>query len=574
MTVFQVKDLHLSFQGARVFEDICVTLGAGQRVGIVGPNGSGKTSLIRAILGEVAPDRGSVDWALKPRIGYVPQKWVLDEAKTPLQLAGYEKSAFLGQCGIGRHLWDSPCSTLSGGERTRLLIALALSGDPGLLVLDEPTNHLDIPGIEWLEKTIRRFPGAALVVSHDRFFLDAVVDRIWEVRDGRLKTYQGGYSSYARAAREERARQSKEHANWEREVADLKQEIVDRRQWFEKAHRDAGNNDFLRRKAKKHARQFLAKETALARLMDAEPEVDREQRDLKVAVGHAGHRTKTVLRAVDLLFSYAAPREAAREIPRARPVLDGVTLSLGPKDKAGLIGSNGSGKTTLIRVLLGELRPQAGEVWLNPGVRMGYLSQMLQDLNVGQSPADNVSAKTGLTVAESRDLLGRMDISGDTQVRPLGTLSMGERTRVAISCLCFGAYDVLVLDEPTNHLDVTATGCVEEALASFPGALVVATHDRYFLDAVCDTIWSLEDGRVKASRGNYSVFRQEREAAERKDAGPHDAALEELSVRAELAYLVSRITAAKDESEKAALERDYSAAVGRLKASREGNHRA
>lgn len=575
MTVLRIRELSLSYQATPVFEDVSATLGVGKRVGIVGPNGCGKTSLLRVVLGEIDPDRGAVEWGRKPRIGYVPQKPDFGENETPLDLIGYDKAPFLGQCGVSRELWDHPCRELSGGEKTRVLISVALSADAELLVLDEPTNHLDIPGIEWLEKTIRAFAGTVLAVSHDRFFLDAVSTEIWELRDCHLATYSGGYSAYTRAVREDQAHRTKEYAKWQRRVRELATEVRDRRQWFEKAHDDAGKNDFLRRKAKKHARQFKAKEATLGRLLAREPGIRRQDDGLAVSIAHAGHRTRTVLRASDLCFWYEASSETpAQEPPASRPrshpsrrIVDNATLSLGPRDKVGLIGPNGGGKTTLIRLLLGELQPGSGTVWRNPEVRIGYLSQVLAELDIDSNAASTISERTGLPVADARNLLGRMGITGDMQLNSNGTLSMGERTRVAICCLCFGAFDALVLDEPTNHLDVTARECVEQALSSFPGAVIIATHDRYLLDRVCNTIWSMSHGGLEVSRGNYSEFRGRGDRSSKAGASSektNDAA-RQLALQADLAYLASRISASRDAEVTADLELEYASTLSRLK---------
>jgi ATPase subunit of ABC transporter with duplicated ATPase domains len=579
VTVLRIRELSLSYQATPVFEDVSATLGAGNRIGIVGPNGSGKTSLLRVILGEIAPDRGTVDWVRKPRIGYVPQRPEFSESETPLDLIGYDRTPLLGQCGVGRGLWDQACRELSGGEKTRTLIAVALSSDAEVLILDEPTNHLDIPGIEWLEKTVRGFAGTVLAVSHDRVFLDAVSTGIWELRDRRLMTYSGGYSAYIRTVGQEQAARAREYAKWQRRVRELAAEVRDRRQWFEKAHDDAGKDDFLRRKAKKHARQFKAKEAVLEKTLAREPQVRRPDRGLAVSIAHAGHRTRTVLRTSDLGFWYEASSGTPAQGPVPGPagprpirrIVDSATLSLGPKDKVGLIGPNGAGKTTLIRLLLGELQPKSGTVWRNPEVRIGHLSQMLAELDHGSSAAGNVSKATGLSVADARSLLGRMGITGDTQLEADGTLSMGERTRVAVCCLCFGAFDALVLDEPTNHLDVTARESVEQALSSFPGAIIVATHDRYLLDRVCNTIWSISGGGLAISKGNYSEFRGHGDRSPKADADSENAddAARRLALQADLAYLASKIAAARDAGVRADLELEYASVLGRLKALRE-----
>jgi ATPase subunit of ABC transporter with duplicated ATPase domains len=558
MTVLRLSEIDLSFPGSPVLQCVSAVLSFGSRIGIVGPNGSGKTSLVRLILGEIEPERGSVDWIKKPKVGYVPQIFHHDGSKTPLDLIGYERAEYLGQCGVGRNLWDNPAENLSGGEKTRLSLAMALSSRPEMLILDEPTNHLDIPGIEWLEKLLSSYKGTVLTVSHDRSFLDAVCQEIWEVREGRLTCFPGNYSDYVRTVEANLAYERREYAKWSREVRELTKEIRSRRQWYDKAHKDAGQDDFLRRKAKKHARQFKAKEAALQRLEARKPRLTRDEQPVLARVAHAGKRTQTILRAEGLGFEYPGSGET-----EPRPILSAADFRVRPGQKIGLIGRNGCGKTTLLRLITGTLSPTDGMLWVNPGINTGYLAQMLEGLDGESSAAANVSSETGLKVGDARNLLGRLAVMGEAQMRPFRTLSMGERTRVAVACLCFGEYDVLLLDEPTNHLDVTAREAVEAALESFPGAVVVATHDRFLLNRLCKTIWHMESGSIAVHEGTYSDFRKRRD-----DSGsPEDKNREasELAVKAEIAYLVSLISAAKDPAEKAELEERYTAALAKLK---------
>ncbi|HHY44694.1 MAG TPA: ABC-F family ATP-binding cassette domain-containing protein [Firmicutes bacterium] len=572
MTVLRLSHISLSYQGNPVLSDVSAVLASGDRVGIVGPNGSGKSSLLRLVLGEIPPDEGTVDWVKSTRIGYVPQTFNLDESKTPLDLIGHENGEYLGQCGVRRALWDAPSAKLSGGEKTRLSLAMALSRRPELLVLDEPTNHLDIPGIEWLEKLLTSYRGSVIAVSHDRSFLDGIARKIWEIRDTRLRVYSGNYSAYLKALAQRLTHERREHAKWSRKVEELREEIRARRQWYEKAHKDAGQNDFLRRKSKKHAKQFLAKESELARVMARRPEVTRDDRPVVAGISHAGIRTETLARAEELCFAYPPPDAESRDISSpsgnspseaGRVILEDASFRVSPGQKIGLIGRNGSGKTTLLRLMAGVLTPGSGSLWLNPGARVGYLAQMLDDLDPERSAAENVSLKTGLPTPGARDLLGRMAVSGEKQTRPFGTLSMGERTRVAVACLCFGAFDLLLLDEPTNHLDVPAKEAVEEALRSYVGALVVATHDRYLLDHVCTVIWHLDLGRLTVHEGTYRDLKSR--WAETATVEEKDRKAEELAAKAELAYIVSLLSTARNEGEKAELERRYEAALAKLR---------
>jgi len=509
--------------------------------------------------GVVRPDSGTIDWVERVRIGYVPQAFSYDPAKTPIDIIGYDNAAFLGQCGIGKDLWDKPAKDLSGGEKTRLSLACALSEMPDLLILDEPTNHLDISGMEWLEKLLSDFDGAVLVVSHDRFFLDKVCTGIWEILDGNLRQYLGNYSSYLRQLRKEEIHVAKEREKWASKVKNLRAEVRDRRQWFEKAHKDAGQNDFYRRKAKKHARQFKAKESILKRLMDNEPPKPRIIQRITVEVSHRGYRTETLARAIDLTFSYDAP--ACGE---TKSLLRKVNFSIKPGQKVGLIGQNGCGKTTLLNLLTGKLVPLSGQVWVNPGVKTGYLSQMLESLDLTKSATENVCMSTGLLRADARNILGKMGITEDTQTQPMATMSMGERARVAFTCMTFGQFDLLLLDEPTNHLDSAARNAVEDSLASFGGSMVIATHDRYLLDTICDTIWHIEGGLLTVHQGNYTSYKNSL-ASSQIEPAERDEKAYELLLKSRLAHIASQISTSRHESEKKDLDRQYRETLEQLR---------
>lgn len=595
MTLLRFSNLSLAYQGDHVFDNISGVLVEGRRTGIIGPNGSGKSSLVKVLLGYLQPCEGQVMWVKKVRTGYVPQDLGLPLDMTPAEICQCESAEFLGKCGVGRHLWNMPVRLLSGGQRTRLALAAALSSYPELLVLDEPTNHLDVHGMEWLERFLSRFPGTVLLVSHDRFLLDSVVEETWDLRDGKLQVYPGRYSDYLRLRKARESHLATEFQKWSVQVRNLKVEVANRRAWYEKAHRDAGQNDFLRRKAKKHARQFKAKQARLEKLLSQPPEKPRIDRGPAVDFRERGYRTRTLIRASDVSFSYPAgcrpddscpfvsfrqstdpastadPRCDGERCDRCDRVLDSISIAIGPSEKVGLVGPNGSGKTTLLKLLAGELLPCRGVVWRNPSIKVGFLSQMLEELDPNLPAHGNVSLKTGLLPHEARNLLGLMGISGEVQTRPFGLLSMGERTRVALTCLTAGPFDLLLLDEPTNHLDIPARERVEEALRAFSGALIVATHDRYLLRKVCNVTWYLKGGLLEVYRGAYGSIsstprgaRTDLRPGDQTDTG--DTAGSAVSVlKTRMAYLASKIAAARDPEEKAALDIRYQEAVEELR---------
>ncbi len=566
MTLLHLRDISLSNQGNLVLHDVSCVVPQGACIGIIGPNGCGKSSLLSIIAGKVNPGHGRVDKVKAYTIGHVPQVFPDTSRKTPLSMIGPYKSAYLGRFGIKKMLWDCPCSTLSGGEKTRLLLAMAFSENPDLLLLDEPTNHLDIPGIERLEKALREFHGTILIVSHDRQFLDSLCTGIWQIENYRVKSYSGGYSAYVQTREVEEAHRLKEYAKWQDRVQRLSKEVQDRRQWYDKAHKDAGQNDFLRRKAKKHARQAKAKEKRLEALLERKPESAAVARQVSVGLAASSYRTKTILRGQGFSFKYSASEPEIVKDARFR---------VSPGEKVALVGPNGCGKTTMIKLLAGILSPGTGSLWVNPAVQVGYLAQMLEGLDPGKTGAESVSKKTGRLVSEARNLLGYLGITGETQTLPLQKLSMGERTRVAIACLTFAPYDLLLLDEPTNHLDLIARETIEEALMAFPGAIIVATHDRFLIKRFCNTVWYLEHGELQVHQGTYQEFQEWRNTQGRSkaldvegeslDRTLRDREARELAVRAKLAYLASQLVVATDAGVKAGLEAQYEQAVSELK---------
>lgn len=572
MVLFWLRNVSISFQGVPVLEDVNAFVSQGARVGIIGPNGCGKSTLLKMITGSIKPGQGAIDWAKTPKVGYMPPQedsWAFYDG-TPLDLIGPEHSGMLGRFGLARRLCDQPVSALSGGERGRLLLAVALSRNPDLLVIDEPTNHMDINGIEALETLIKGFAGTVIIASHDRYFLDSVCTEIWRIENHQVKTYKGNYSAYMEARRAEEANLAREYSKWQDAVGRLGAEVRSRQQWYEKAHRDAGKNDYLRRRSKKHASQFKAKRRRLDKLMEHKPEKPRAVKPVTITFQEGSYRTKTILRADNLSFSYEAGTP---------PIISHAGFSVSPGEKIAIVGPNGCGKTTMIRLFARDLHPEQGSLWVNPNIQVGYLAQMLDHLDLSRSAADNVSIQTGRTVQEAKHLLGYLGISKHTQVRPLEDLSTGQRTKVALACLTFAPFDLLLLDEPTNHLDVTAREAAEEALAAFPGAVIVATHDRFLIDKVCTSIWYLEKGRLHVYQGSYSGFRnwiETRKQGSTQDKGdsggaqpdpalPEDRKAMELALKTRLAYIASQLAVVDDELEKLQLESEYEETLAQLK---------
>ena len=487
--------------GTRILLDqVSLGLSAGDVIGVVGRNGDGKSTLLGLLTGSVEPDAGRVI-----RTGGLSVA-VLAQAEEPtggqdvrdLALGGRPDHAWAAdprQRRIVAHLLagielDTAVSDLSGGERRRAALAGLLTGRHDLLVLDEPTNHLDVEAVDWLAQHLRELQErgvAMLVVSHDRWFLDAICTRIWEVHDAQVDDYEGGYAAYV-LARAERSRQAA--ANEQRRRNLVRKELA-----------------WLRRGAPARTSKPKFRIEAANELIADVPE-PRDRLELsKFAMARLG---KDVIDLAD----------ASVVLPDGRPLLSRITWSIGPGDRIGLVGANGSGKSTLLRLLAGEQRPSAGRVKHGLTLRLAHLSQHVTELDDEDrvlASVNRLRAETRLATgrdASAANLLEEFGFTGDRLVTRIGELSGGERRRLQFLRLLVGEPNVLLLDEPTNDLDIDTLTVIEDYLDSWPGTLVVASHDRYFLERVCDVEYALRgDGSVAMLPGGVDQYLAERAAA-------------------------------------------------------------
>lgn len=525
--------------GARaVLSGVNVTVYPGDKIGVVGPNGCGKSTLLRVLAGELEPDRGRREAArpvvvgyLGQHVGFAPAELGLsihaflrqaleavealaarlreleqamadpaihgDEARLAAvmeeyarvsarfeQAGGYQAGARLRAAAFGLGFREAdlerPVGTLSGGQRVRLALARLLLAAPDVLLLDEPTNHLDTAAAEWLESFLRQLKQAVVIVSHDRWFLDAVTTRTWDVEGGRVEEYAGPYSRAMELKAEQLERRRREHARQQAEIQRLE--------------------EFVRRyRAGVKARQARGRAKQLARLQPVEAPSPGPQGP-RLVWGAAGRSGREVVRLQGVVKRFGR-----------RLVLDGVDLTVEWGQRIGVIGANGSGKTTLLRLIAGRLQPDEGWVIPGEGVRLGYFAQGQDDLDPDMSVLDHMLAVQRLTPEEARRHLARFLFFGDDVLAPVGRLSGGERARVALARLILRAPNLLLLDEPTNHLDIAARTALEAALADYGGTLIVVSHDRYFLDTVCDSLWVVQGGRVQAFDGTYAAYAAARE---------------------------------------------------------------
>ena len=540
-----------AFGDRKIIGEASFRIADADRIGLVGPNGEGKTTLLRIICGELEATAGRVHRRRKLSIGHLaqtppdPGEATIHDAmlgvlanlrrkeeelhelavrmadagdthalakryghlQTEFELlGGYDYNVRIEQVLTGlafdTGMWDRSLASLSGGQRTRVHLGTLLLADPDVLLLDEPTNHLDVDSVEWLEQWLRSFAGALVVVSHDRYFLDSVTTRTWEMASCALASYRGNYSKYRTLREEQLAERVKRY--------EAQQEYI------------ARTRDFIARNmAGQRAKEAQGRQKRLERfLRDEAIERPAQGRTMHLRLGADVRAGDMVLRASGLSAGYDA----------SAPLLADIDLEVARGDRVAVVGANGTGKTTLLRTLLGKLAPLSGDVRLGANVNVGYLSQDHSELDPATSALDAVmEAGKGLKLEEARTLLGGLLLSGDEVFKMTSELSGGQRMRVALARLVVRDANVLILDEPTNHLDIPSTEVVQEVLQRFGGTVVLVSHDRYLIQAVATHIWAIDGTGIRVILGGWEDYVAWRAGSRRPvgsaadDAQPSDA---------------------------------------------------
>ncbi|MFS4487797.1 ABC-F family ATP-binding cassette domain-containing protein [Dietzia kunjamensis] len=503
--LINLEQCSVSFGIRQVLDNVSLGVNAGDRIGVVGLNGGGKTTLLEILTGVAEPDSGRVSQVSGLRIAVVTQRTEL--------AADTVGQAVVGGLGLAVHEWagdarvravldgigihdlglDTPVADLSGGERRRVSLAAALVQDLDLLVLDEPTNHLDVEGVQWLADHLVARSSALVVVTHDRWFLDTIATHTWEVVDGHVEQYEGGYNDWV-FARAERDRQAA--ATESRRQNLMRKELA-----------------WLRRGAPaRTSKPRYRIEAAEALIKDVPPPRD----SLQLSSFAARRLGKVVIELED----------ARLDAPDGRTLVDDLTWRLAPGERVGLVGVNGSGKTTLLRALAGEAPLAAGSRKEGKTIRIGWLRQELDDLPLDQrvlEAIEDVAARVAFGKDEltASQLAERLGFSPARQRTPVGDLSGGERRRLQLTRVLMAEPNVLLLDEPTNDLDIDTLRQLEDLLDGWPGTMVVISHDRYLVERICDSVWALfGDGQLtNLPRGIDEYLERRRVAGAAGDSG-------------------------------------------------------
>ena len=518
-----------------IFRDLSWEIQHDQKIGLIGPNGAGKSSLLKLITAEHTPEKGGIVIKAKGvTLGYLPQHPEFDPRRTAISLAlegnprlleveaelqrvesrlgesevynnlkalertleiqhnlleefealgglNYESRVreLLRGLGLPESDFDKPISALSGGQKKLVGLTQLLLARPSALLLDEPDNHLDMPGKAYLEKLIIEYPGAVVIISHDRYLLDACVTHISEIEDGRISTLPGNYTEYIVEKEERLARQEELYQIQQREITRLEMALKRYKQWVI-------IND-------KFASRMHSMEARIARIEKIDrPVLERRKMGLEL---NGWRGSNQVLEFVEVTKSFSH-----------RTILENINFMVRHGERVGLIGANGAGKSVLLRLILGREQPTSGEIKIGPSVTVGYYAQEHETLDFNQTVIDSVRMAGNMSESSAVSLLIRYLFTYQQATQKIGLLSGGERSRLQLALLVLSGANFLLLDEPTNNLDIASAEVLENALNDFNGTVLVISHDRYFLDRTVQRVFALENGSISETIGGYSDY--------------------------------------------------------------------
>ncbi|NBI30871.1 ribosomal protection-like ABC-F family protein [Chengkuizengella marina] len=523
MSLISLNNINKHYGDQTVLKDVNFEINHGDRIGLVGMNGAGKTTLANIISGKVESDGGMITQYIKNmKIGYLLQSssYTLKSFNQMFEQNHHDFLEVSSHLGLKKvQEWNGDrISGMSGGEKTKLAIAHVYSSKPDLLILDEPTNHLDIQGVEWLISELKHFTASIMIISHDRYFLDQTVDRIIEIEDGTINNFQGNYSFY----REEKERrfqsQKKQYEEQRKYEKKIESEIERLNNWSSKAHREAGKvgkmadmrsgKEFYRNKAKKMDKQVKSRIKRLEKIETEGINKPKEEGNVHFDWEEQNHRGRRFIVANQM-----------KKMINDSLLFQNSSFSIVRGEKIGLIGPNGCGKTTLLQILCKKETLDEGDLWISPTLKISYLTQDVNDLDP-EKTINEIIKETYNTRNEAQktiNLLISMGLEESMMNKPIRQLSLGERTKFKLAQLINQNRDLLILDEPTNHLDLPSREQLEKTLETYSGTLLIVSHDRYFLEKICDKLLVFRDSKIQKVESGYKDYLEKVEIEKTSD---------------------------------------------------------
>jgi len=539
----QARNISKSYGEKQLFTDLTFDIYHNDRIGLVGHNGAGKTTLANIIYGSLEADTGTVHCKHHIKIGYLKQsiEYMMNDIGS---LTGefMEKASELGLKKV--QTWEKErMNHLSGGEKLKFSLAEVWSTHPDILILDEPTNHLDLYGINWLVEKLASFHGAVIIISHDRYFLDKTVTKIFDIENSKLTVYDGNYSTFYEKKKKFQEDQLHHYNIQQHEKKRIESQMSQLQQWAGKAHRtmrdQEGFKEFHGVKAKKLDKAIKSKMKRLNKELDKN-KIDKPLEEMSVRFQFEGNKKhgKRLIEAKNLSKSF-----------HSRSVFKSSYFYINHGERIGLVGPNGCGKTTFLRMLLGDEPITTGDLSKSPSLKIAYLSQDVADLPLFRTVHETLNLNDKNKLLKARTALANMGIKASKLNQPIHSLSLGERTKVKLTNLLLDEYDLLILDEPTNHLDLASRNQLEQTLSEFPGTILVVSHDYYFLNSVCEKLLVFEEQKIK--RIEMTIEEYEVKKQQTKKRNKNQSIEEELLVvNTEISAILGELSLLTPESEK------------------------